>query len=246
MLDYLVIVPPEEESFRREIDGKSIRIGRASESDLVLDDPFVSRMHATLDHGPEGWFLQDAGNKGGTFLNEKRITEPILLHAGDSIRLGKTCLIFNGSIPSPVKFVDRPLGGEPDFISIDEIISTPTNPLLGMVTGSGSLPSLSPFPTKGMHGTISTKAARIIYEADKELIFHRPFKEILNKIMDFVHQAIGFDRGILFLEKKGRTGSRSDPGSSGPIEPTDNDQPNRHRARLPETGVGPDLGCPHR
>lgn len=203
MLDYLMIVSPDKEIFRREIDGESIRIGRASESDLVLDDPFVSRKHAILEHGPDGWSLLDAGNKVGTFLNEKRITEPTLLQAGDSIRLGKTCLIFNGSISAPVEFVDRPLGNEPDFISIDEIISTPTNPLLGMVTGSTTLSSFSPFPTKGMHGAISQKAARIILEADRELIFHRPFKEILNKIMDFVHQAIGFDRGILFLEKKG-------------------------------------------
>jgi FHA domain len=47
--------------------GASVRIGRSSDNDIVVADPTVSRMHAQLSFGPNGWTWQNAG-QSPTFL----------------------------------------------------------------------------------------------------------------------------------------------------------------------------------
>lgn len=50
-----------------------IRLGRADDCDLVVDDPLVSRYHAELRLQPEGYELVDLGSHNGTFLNGRRV-----------------------------------------------------------------------------------------------------------------------------------------------------------------------------
>src|SRR5260370_36025200 len=47
--------------------GATIRIGRSSENDIVVNDPTVSRRHAQLSWEPAGWVWQNAG-QSPTFL----------------------------------------------------------------------------------------------------------------------------------------------------------------------------------
>lgn len=63
------------------------RIGRASDNELVLDDPKVSRRHASLDVSPSRLVIQDAGSMTGTFVNGERIERRDLQH-GDRITAG--------------------------------------------------------------------------------------------------------------------------------------------------------------
>lgn len=54
--------------FRFQIeDGSSICIGRATECDLVLQDPMVSRRHLTIEKRKTGFYLVDEGSTHGTF-----------------------------------------------------------------------------------------------------------------------------------------------------------------------------------
>jgi serine/threonine protein kinase len=57
----------------------------------------VSRRHARLTRGPQGWSVEDARSTNGTFLNEVRLPgeRPFRLHAGDRVRLGMLTLIFH-------------------------------------------------------------------------------------------------------------------------------------------------------
>lgn len=48
-------------------------IGRSKSSDIVVDDPAVSRNHCVLLRRKDGWFVTDTGSKSGTFVNGKRI-----------------------------------------------------------------------------------------------------------------------------------------------------------------------------
>ncbi|HEY6791937.1 MAG TPA: FHA domain-containing protein, partial [Trebonia sp.] len=55
--------------------GKAVRIGRARDNDLVVDDLGVSRRHAELRPLPAGGHqIVDAGSHNGTFVNGVRIT----------------------------------------------------------------------------------------------------------------------------------------------------------------------------
>ena len=43
---------------------------------------------------------------------------------------------------------------------------------------------------------LTSAALNIIFEADKELVFHRPLDELLEKIMDLAGRAVRFERGL--------------------------------------------------
>jgi DNA-binding NtrC family response regulator len=56
----------------------NVRIGTATDNDLVLGDPTVSRHHAEIRMTPTGLVLRDLGSTNGTFINQLRVTEAYL------------------------------------------------------------------------------------------------------------------------------------------------------------------------
>jgi diguanylate cyclase (GGDEF)-like protein len=80
-----------------ELGAQPISVGRCSESSLVLADDSVSRRHALLEPDGEGGHLvSDLGSTNGTYVNERRITEPVRLAAGDRVRFGKQIFKYLG------------------------------------------------------------------------------------------------------------------------------------------------------
>lgn len=71
-------------------------IGRAALNTLVVDSPKVSRLHSIIHLEETGAFwLIDLGSSNGTFLNKRRIHEPIRLHDGDEINIGEKAFSFH-------------------------------------------------------------------------------------------------------------------------------------------------------
>ena len=70
-------------------------VGRDSDADVRLDASTVSRRHARLVVTSEGTILEDFGSKNGTFRGSERVTSPIQLADGDSIRFGSLLLTFH-------------------------------------------------------------------------------------------------------------------------------------------------------
>ena len=65
-----------------------VRIGRASDNDIVVDDLLVSRHHAELHERAEGGYeLRDLGSANGTFLNGRRV-ERAALEERDVVTVG--------------------------------------------------------------------------------------------------------------------------------------------------------------
>jgi hypothetical protein len=78
---------------RSVVSGNVAVIGRSRECDVVVSDPNVSRRHAELRHGPEGWSVADLGSTNGVKVNDRRVEEAAL-RPGDRIRIGVTDLTF--------------------------------------------------------------------------------------------------------------------------------------------------------
>jgi len=74
-------------------------VGRDSDADVRLDASTVSRRHARLVVTPEGTMLEDFGSKNGTFRGSKRVTSPVQLADGDSIRIGALLMTFHVRTP---------------------------------------------------------------------------------------------------------------------------------------------------
>ncbi|HLH14425.1 MAG TPA: DUF3662 and FHA domain-containing protein, partial [Solirubrobacteraceae bacterium] len=72
-------------------------LGRSRECDVVLDDAGVSRRHAQLHPGADGWTVEDLGSTNGVRVNGQRVRGSRLLRAGDRLELGNTELVFEVS-----------------------------------------------------------------------------------------------------------------------------------------------------
>jgi hypothetical protein len=70
-----------------------IALGRRDDNDVVIDDPQISRRHASLSWEESEFVLRDLGSANGTFLNAVRITEPHALRDGDVIGLGSDVVL---------------------------------------------------------------------------------------------------------------------------------------------------------
>jgi parallel beta-helix repeat protein len=99
LVAWLVIVQGGGEGLEYPIKD-TMRIGRAVDNDIVLEDSQASRHHAAIVQEMVGYSLEDLNSSNGTFLNEQRVTEPRVLRDGDLIRMGKTILLFRWGSPS--------------------------------------------------------------------------------------------------------------------------------------------------
>jgi len=74
------------------LNGDQLQIGRADACQVQLADTYVSQFHARIYPRDGGWYVEDLGSTNGTYLNQRRITAPAELRAGDHLRVGKTNL----------------------------------------------------------------------------------------------------------------------------------------------------------
>ncbi|WP_328498339.1 FHA domain-containing protein [Streptomyces sp. NBC_00414] len=96
----VVSVPAATGTFRqptsvRPLPAHTVRIGRADDNDLVVDDLSVSRRHAELRALPDGTYeIVDLGSHNGTFLNGQPVTRA-RIDGGDVVGIGHSafCLV---------------------------------------------------------------------------------------------------------------------------------------------------------
>lgn len=78
---------------RYHLTGAQTIVGRGGESDIVVDDNGVSRMHVKFEVTPRGTVLTDMGSTNGTFVEDQRVSEVTLLD-GNAITIGRTTMIY--------------------------------------------------------------------------------------------------------------------------------------------------------
>lgn len=92
----LVITPldhPDKKYFFH-MTKKNISIGRSQKCDIVLEDPYVSTMHARLIYENNALILEDIDSANGTLLNNKRIQGSVAITLMDRVRIGRVEISF--------------------------------------------------------------------------------------------------------------------------------------------------------
>ena len=72
----------------------NLQVGRADACQIKLSDTYVSSFHARIFSRDGDWYVEDLGSTNGTYMNQRRVTSPVEVRAGDRIRVGKTTLEF--------------------------------------------------------------------------------------------------------------------------------------------------------
>jgi pSer/pThr/pTyr-binding forkhead associated (FHA) protein len=72
--------------------GNELILGRGPKCQVVLDDSYVSQMHARLFAKGDVYMVEDLGSTNGTYLNRRKVTTPTELRRGDQVKIGKTVL----------------------------------------------------------------------------------------------------------------------------------------------------------
>ena len=67
-----------------------LTVGRGGGCGIVLDDTFVSQVHARVFRRDGGVFVEDLGSRNGTLLNGKPVGNAQRLRRGDRVQFGRT------------------------------------------------------------------------------------------------------------------------------------------------------------
>jgi len=122
---------PSEQAVLHELDqdgspanswnltGKNtFKLGRGPANDIVLPYSWVSRSHSMVQQEGHGIFqVMDIGSSNGTYVNNKKIHSPTILHNGDVITLGKTIIKFAQFTKTDTREMDK------DDITLDMTVA---------------------------------------------------------------------------------------------------------------------------
>ncbi|ACU75999.1 FHA modulated ABC efflux pump with fused ATPase and integral membrane subunits [Catenulispora acidiphila DSM 44928] len=132
----------------RPLPERTVRIGRALDNDLVVEDLSVSRSHAELRTRPDGRHeIEDLGSHNGTFLNGQPVLTAIV-EPGDLIGIGHSvfCLVGDeiqeyvdtGEVALQVEGLSVQVGPEPRVLLDAVSFPVAEKSLLAVVGPSGA------------------------------------------------------------------------------------------------------------
>ena len=94
-MPYLLAINGMDAGHAHSLTEGHVRIGRAPDCQLLLDAESVSRHHATLHLHGHRCTVEDHDSRNGTFLNNQRVHELVVLSEGDELRIGNLSFSFH-------------------------------------------------------------------------------------------------------------------------------------------------------
>jgi len=143
---HLVLLDTERAGAVYPLGGEVLRIGKASDNDVVIDHPTVSRNHLLVRRQGDRFLVQDLGSTNGTLLDGAQVREAFL-RPGALLEVGDVRLRFSPQV-APVEIapstedrlgelVGRGLPMRQIFALLQRIAPTDSTVLLVGETGSG-------------------------------------------------------------------------------------------------------------
>ena len=106
-----------------QIDHFPFVLGRGAKNDYVLKFAFISRQHCQFILNDDRVLIQDLESYNGTFLNGRRLLQPVPIHPGDEVGLGPLCFRVVGPMAQVATVADS--GVEPTLPIVSTIEDEP-------------------------------------------------------------------------------------------------------------------------
>jgi predicted component of type VI protein secretion system len=166
----LLIFRGDTQLDERELTGKTVRIGRAPQNDLVLEDPGkgVSRNHAEIRFEGGRYTLVDLGSQNGLWVSGSRVPS-VVLEPGVSVAVGPYRLMME----APVAVT--PAGG---VVPISDLDTGPIEPTQFSVPVPLNLESLGSAPKTQDSAPKPIEQRPVVKEARKEGTVKKPVKQV--------------------------------------------------------------------
>lgn len=176
------------------VKGEKITIGRSSENEVIVKDPYSSNLHAFIYPSDRGYVLKDNNSKNGTFLNSKRIQGEIELKKGDEILIGSTRIIFDKELSTNVELTreDSAVTNIHTILPLKDILKKPDiSTTIRAKVRESDLDKIDK----------EYRLLSVINAVSQELLLHRPKPELIDKIMELINEILPMDRGTLMLKE---------------------------------------------
>jgi serine phosphatase RsbU (regulator of sigma subunit) len=209
----LRVEPADGAPFQRDLDRPELVLGRSSKTDIVINDRFLSRVHARIVQRGEDWLIEDMGSRNPTRLNGMPVSGPTALKAGDVIAMAESRVVVEGP--------DGPVGPEGG--------AGPSGRASETLPGSTIFRPASTFfaPEAAAAGTADPLARslaerlKLLNEVHRALAGPIKLEALLELILERAFAHLQPDEGAVFL-RKGDGGfevaaSRRLPGATGEL-----------------------------
>ena len=158
-------------------------VGRLPTCDLVLNDPSVSRRHATLRLTEGRCYVQDAGSRFGTLLNGERLLptqDETLVNPTDVLKLGEVTITVEQRITEQELLTEGH-----DIAEGPGTIIKPVMPVAQSATSNASVADVHLF--------------KMLADVGRTLVSSQTLPEILNRVVDIAFEAVPAERAFLML-----------------------------------------------
>lgn len=195
------------------VEDRAVVLGRAGDSDLVLNHESVSRAHARFSRDGNGWQIEDLGSKNGIRVNTFRV-ERQRIRDGDRIDLGTARLYVEigqvGAFAGPANVViserDEP-SLHTEVLELSELSELLSSSGMSMVSpgperAATEISELSENLARvgaAQAGEAGAMLLRVVGEAAEALISCDSLDETLDRILSLVFNNLPAERGVICL-----------------------------------------------
>ena len=194
-------------SYPLDPNDPQITIGREG-SDIVLDNPQVSRRHAMIERSDGRHTLRDVGSTNGTFVNGLRITQHAL-KPGDVIQVGAFKLVYDGdsldqydqrgALRIDARNLSRAVsrGGKTRLILKDVSLSIAPREFVALVGGSGTGKSTL---MNALSGYAQATGGHVLVNGDDYYRNFDAYRAVLGYVPqdDIIHRTLPVDRALRY------------------------------------------------
>ncbi|MHC5081893.1 MAG: sigma 54-interacting transcriptional regulator [Planctomycetota bacterium] len=191
----LLVIKGEEKGQVYEFEGEA-SIGRSGSNLISLSGTQISRKHAQILKGDQGYLIRDCQSRNGIFINGKAQRE-VILHPGDEIQICGTVLVYD-----PSSFQLSGIGGEdrPVILMDDQVPAGEVTAALDASAYSLAWETTGPDLERLVQANERLKK---VYEIGTAIATLQDPGDLAERVLDLVMEALEADRGFILLKGKG-------------------------------------------